>query len=142
MRCEEIMKRNPECLMESDTIRTAATKMRDENIGFLPVCDRNKKVLGTLTDRDIAIRVVAGGKPLDSKVTDVMTKQVVCAKPSDDVNRVAQLMAQQKKSRIMVCDERGILLGVISLSDLAERDADQAAQTMRQVSEREAQPHP
>ncbi len=59
MRCEEIMKRDTECVSPTDTIERAAAMMRDANVGFLPVCDAEKRVVGTITDRDIAIRLVA-----------------------------------------------------------------------------------
>ncbi|HZA49460.1 MAG TPA: CBS domain-containing protein, partial [Myxococcaceae bacterium] len=62
MRCEEIMKKDVECVSPQDTVQAAAKRMRDENIGFLPVCDQSKKVQGTVTDRDLAIRVLADGR--------------------------------------------------------------------------------
>ena len=63
MRCSELMKREVECVLEEDTIEEAARKMRAANIGFLPVCDAERKVVGTLTDRDIAVRVAARDWP-------------------------------------------------------------------------------
>jgi CBS domain-containing protein len=142
MRCEEIMKRNVECLRTIDTVEAAAIKMRDENVGFLPICDDKKMVLGTLTDRDLAIRVIAAKKPGTTKVADVMSKEVVSCKPSDDVRRAEQLLAQFKKSRIMCLDEGGRLVGVISLSDIAQNDQDaQVARTLREVTAREATTH-
>ncbi|MCW8139938.1 MAG: CBS domain-containing protein, partial [Planctomycetota bacterium] len=64
MRCEELMKRDPECVRPQDSIHEAARLMRDRGIGFLPVCDEDRKVLGTVTDRDIVIRAVADNRPL------------------------------------------------------------------------------
>ena len=60
MKCEEVMKSDVTCVSPQDTAEEAACRMRDENVGFLPVCDESRMVLGTITDRDIAIRVVAG----------------------------------------------------------------------------------
>jgi predicted transcriptional regulator len=70
-----------------------------------------------------------------------MTKEVVACRPKEDLTRVEQLMAQHHKSRVLVIDENNLLVGVISLSDIAERDGAHAAQTMKQVSERETRTH-
>jgi len=67
MRCAEIMKQDVGCTSPRDTVASAAEKMRAQNIGFVPVCDDDKKVLGTVTDRDIAIRVVAEQNPRTRK---------------------------------------------------------------------------
>ncbi len=139
MRCDEIMKRNVECVSPRDTAEDAARKMRDENLGFLPVCDQSRKVLGTLTDRDIAVRVVAEGKPCSALVEDVMTGEVVACAPEDDLLDAQRRMAEKHKSRIMVCDQAGRLVGVISLSDLAQHQGGgEASEILRQVSERES----
>jgi CBS domain-containing protein len=138
MRCEEIMKKEVECLSPKNTIEEAAVRMRDKNVGFLPVCDPSKKVLGTLTDRDIVIRCIATKKPTNTPVEAVMTREVIACRPQDDIQRAEQLMAQHAKSRIMCLDDTGKLVGVISLSDIAQfEDAARAVETLRQVSERE-----
>jgi CBS domain-containing protein len=136
MRCSDIMKAEPECLDSKETVRDAAARMRDANIGFLPVCDADQKVLGTITDRDIAVRVVADGLPLDTAVAQVMTREAITCPASEDVERVKMLMQQHRKSRIMLIDDYGRLAGIISLSDIA-RTGD-ASGTLRAVAEREA----
>jgi CBS domain-containing protein len=143
MLCEEIMKSDVECLTVKDTVQTAAQKMRQTNIGFLPVCDNGKKVVGTVTDRDLSIRVLADNRPASTPVGDVMTREVVACRPKDDIQKAEQLMSQKKKSRILCTSDQGQLMGVISLSDIAQRDNDKnVAQTMRQVTKREAaSPH-
>ncbi len=73
----DLMKRKPLFALLQDTCRAAAKKMRDENIGFLPVCEREGRVVGTLTDRDLAIRVVADGLEFDLPVSEVMSREVV-----------------------------------------------------------------
>ena len=138
MRCEEIMKKDVESVSPQDTVQTAAKRMRDENIGFLPVCDQSKKVQGTITDRDLTIRVLGEARPATTPVKDVMTREVVAIRPQDDLRKAEELMSKNHKSRIMCVDDGGRLVGVISLSDIAQReDASRAAQTMRAVSERE-----
>jgi CBS domain-containing protein len=139
MRCEEIMKRDVECVSPRDTVEDAASRMRQANVGFLPVCDQSNKVLGTLTDRDIAIRLVAARKPGSTHVEDVMTTEVVACRPEDDVREAENAMAQHQKSRIMCVDDGGRLVGVISLSDIAQHETgERASETLREVSEREA----
>lgn len=141
MLCEELMKRGVECLSPNETAQVAARRMRDTNIGFLPICDPTGKVLGTLTDRDIAVRLVADSRPLTTAVTDLMTRDVVACRPKDDIRRAEQLMSQHHKSRIVCLDDSGRLVGVISLSDIAQREDDaHAAETMRHVTEREVHP--
>ena len=139
MRCEHIMKRNVECVSPGDSVQTAAMRMRDQNIGFLPVCEKDMKVLGTITDRDLAIRILAEGRPAATSVHDVMTDEVIACRPEDELRRAEELMGRHHKSRIMCVDGNGVLAGVISLSDIAQQDkASRAAQTMRGVTEREA----
>jgi len=129
MRCEEIMKRDVRTISPDDTVQAAAAIMRDANIGFLPVCDATSgRVVGTLTDRDIAIRVVAEGHPASVSVGQVMTREVVTCSPEEDVRTAAQRMAAAKKSRIIVTDESGRPVGVISLSDLAQVEGACAAE--------------
>ncbi len=143
MQCKEIMKRQVVCLSAHDTVRTAARKMRDLNVGFLPICDPvTQEVLGTVTDRDIAIRLVPEDRPAGTKVTAIMTHEVVACLPEDDVITAERIMGQRQKSRILCIDERGRPLGVISLSDIARRDKGaRVAETMRQISCRESRLH-
>ena len=141
MRCEEIMKRDVECVGPQDTARDAALKMRDSNVGFLPVCDESRRVLGTLTDRDLAIRLIASNRSPSTAISDLMTREVVFCRPIDDLHRAEQLMAQNHKSRILCCDDGGRLVGIISLSDVAQHEEDrELADTVRHVTEREAHP--
>lgn len=139
MRCQDIMKRDVECTEGNDTVQIAAMRMRELNVGFLPVCDQNRRVIGTITDRDMAIRVLAEGRPATTSIQEVMTHEVIACRPEDDLKRAEELMARNHKSRIVCVSESGVLAGVISLSDIAQREkSNRAAQTMRGVSEREA----
>lgn len=137
MLCQDVMKKNVECLSLQDTLQTAARKMREGNMGFLPVCDGGQKAIGTVTDRDIAIRAVADGKPPSTPVQQVMTDHVISCSPRDDLKKAQQLMAQHHKSRIL-CVENGRIMGVISLSDIAQRDGAGSVQTMAQITQRES----
>lgn len=139
LNCQDIMKTDIKCVSPLTTIEDAAVTMRDEGIGFLPVCDDSGRVLGTITDRDIVIRVVADRKPLSGPVQEVMTREIVACRSTDELRYAEELMSQAQVSRIMCIDETGKLEGVISLSDIAQvEDGARAAGTLRNVSQREA----
>lgn len=139
MLCEDVMKRAVHCCGPEDSIELAARKMRDRNIGFLPICDGKMHAIGVLTDRDIAIRVVAAGRPPSTLCGDVMSREIIACSPSDTLLYAEHLMSEHRKSRIMCVDRAGCLVGIISLSDIAHLDSDrQVAQTMRDVTDRES----
>ncbi len=139
MTCAELMKQDVECVAPSQSARDAARKMRDRNVGFLPICDHGKKVLGTVTDRDIAIRLVAEDHPARTTIREIMTSDIVACRPQDDLSKAEQLMAEHQKSRILVIDDSGTLKGVISLSDVVEHEDEQrAAKVAKAVTAREA----
>ena len=139
MKCAEVMKRTVECLLEDDTVEEAARRMRDANIGFLPVCDINRRVVGTLTDRDIAIRVAAENLVAgECVVGTVMSADVVSCAPEDELADAEGLMGQHRKSRIVIVDGDGVIQGVISLSDIIDRESPRrVSATMREVISRE-----
>jgi CBS domain-containing protein len=138
MYCRDIMKTDVKCVWIDDPARIAAKLMRDEGIGFLPVCDADRRAVGTITDRDLTVRVLAAGLPESTRIGDVMTDEVVSCGPDDDVLIAENLMAKHHKSRIM-CTENGRLVGVISLSDIAQHERSyRAVTTLRGVSAREA----
>lgn len=114
MRVEELMS-EAECCRQGESIRDAARRMKEESIGFLPVCDRDGKPIGAVTDRDITIRAVAEGRSLDEDVAGVMTREVIGCRIGDDLKEVEQQMRDHRTSRVMVCDQDGKLRGVVSL---------------------------
>ena len=137
--CRELMKTDVECCELDDTAQRAAQAMRDGNLGFLPVCDAGKHVLGVLTDRDLAIRLVADSLPASTRVSQLMTREVVGVRPTDPLSRAQELMTSRKKSRLLVLDPDDRLVGVISLSDLVQATGDaEAASALRGISAREA----
>jgi CBS domain-containing protein len=138
MKCIDIMKTDIECVSAETSIQAAARKMRDQNVGFLPVCDEGMRVSGTVTDRDLAIRGVAEGRAPGTPVASLMSIDVIACRPEDPLSYARELMGQHHKSRIMCLDGHGRLAGVISLSDIAQLDEVTALDTLRQVSSREA----
>jgi CBS domain-containing protein len=143
MRCIDIMKTHVQSVAMDDTIQAAAEKMALANVGFLPVSDDAGRLVGTITDRDITIRAVAKGRiPAECAVQEVMTRDLVACRPDDDLATVEQLMGQTQKSRLLVTDEGGRLVGVLSLSDIAENEPGRrVAKTLREVAAREAPRH-
>jgi CBS domain-containing protein len=140
MRCGDIMKKDVVVVDRDDTIQVAARRMRDSNVGFLPICEHGGKVVGTVTDRDIAVRVAAEGRsPTTTRVEEIMTQQVVSCQADDDLVRAEALMAEHHKSRIVVTNAEGYLQGVLSLSDVVQLEGPRrAAETIRKVTSREA----
>ncbi len=138
MLARDLMRKAVETVAYNESVQRAAQLMRDENIGFLPVIDEHDRVVGIVTDRDIAVRAVA--EALDAKSTEVawvMTRELVACHPNDEIARVRERMARYEKSRVLVADEAGRLIGVISLSDVAGADPASAADILRQVANRE-----
>jgi len=138
MLCQDLMKSSVKCVSPETTVEQAAEMMRDEGVGFLPICDEDGHVLGTITDRDITIRAVASHEPPDQPIERFMTEHVVACRPTDDLSYAEELMSQEKVSRIMCIGTDGTLEGVISLSDIAQlEDGARASATLRNVSGRE-----
>lgn len=141
MRCAEVMKQSVVYVTQDESARTASQLMREANVGFLPVVDEQKRLVGTLTDRDVTVRVAAEDLEADGvPVRDIMTRELVTCEPDDDVARARDLMAAQKKARIVVTGTDGFVRGVVSLSDLADLDERTAAETLREVASREKRP--
>jgi CBS domain-containing protein len=142
MDCERVMQNEVYYVRPTDTAQSAARTMRQENIGFLPVCDEEGVVLGTVTDRDLALRLCA--EAIDAArtpVADVMTREVIACRPEDDLTTAEHLMARHKISRVLVVDEAAHLVGVITIADVAVRDSDRhTAHTLRKIVEREVRP--
>lgn len=139
MRCEDLMKSEVETFREHDPVHEVARRMRDVNIGFVPICTPDGRPVGTVTDRDLALRVVGEDRrPSEVRCVDIMSRGAITCREDDPIQRVEELMARHHVSRIMVVDEDGRLTGVISLSDIVdEEDDDKAAETVRSVAGRE-----
>jgi CBS domain-containing protein len=120
MKIRQIMTPDVVIINPDDTLQIAAKKMREQDIGFLPVCD-GQRLVGTLSDRDIAVRAVAAGfDPRSTPVRDFTTPQTVWCFDDEDVDEAARKMQDKQVRRLMVLqrgDKR--LVGVVSLGDLA-----------------------
>ena len=121
MKVSEIMTRDVRLLSPDQTIREAASLMADVDVGSLPVGD-NDRLVGMITDRDIVIRAVAQGKPADTKVADVMSKEMLYCFDTDDIDDVARNMGKAQVRRLSVVNSDKRLVGIVSLGDLARND--------------------
>ena len=119
MKLNEIMTRDVEIVHPDDSLQIAALKMRNRNIGFLPVFDGNRLV-GVLSDRDISVRALARGLNSNNLVTgDMVSSPVIYCYEDQDVEEAAQLMQENQIRRLVVLDRDKRLAGVVSLGDLA-----------------------
>lgn len=141
MLCRDVMNRPVETVRLDEKVQAAARRMRDSNVGFLAVCDDAGRMVGVITDRDITIRLCAeGGLPAEVAVSEVMTADVVRCATTDDLRMAERLMIRDRKSRIVITDDRDRLAGVISLADVAARAPTDAVDVLRRVTARETGP--
>jgi CBS domain-containing protein len=141
MLCKDVMLTLVFQCMRDTSAEACAQVMRDEHLGFLPVIDANGALIGVVTDRDLAVRVMAARKPGTTPVGEIMSSGpfLVC-QPDDDLRSLERRMAEAKKSRAVVCNALGAVVGIISLSDIAqsERSASRTGQLLREVTHRES----
>ncbi len=128
MNIRDLMTSDVKTVAPSDSVQQAAGFMLSADTGSIPVCE-DGKVVGMVTDRDIAVRGIAQGLGADCKVSDVMTSDVVCAKDTDDVLAIAQQMSDKQVRRMPVVDAMEQLVGMVSLGDLSRERQEQAAST-------------
>jgi CBS domain-containing protein len=138
MQVRDIMTAGVECVQPTATLREAARKMKDLNVGPLPVCEDNERLVGMITDRDIAIRAVAeGDNPDVTPVSAVMTPKIIYCYDDEDVTDAAQMMQDNQVRRLAVLNRSKQLVGIVSLGDLAvdTRDDLLSGHTLEAISE-------
>ena len=122
MKVKQLMSGNVIRIHPEECVAVAARQLAHHNIGALPVCGNDGRLLGMVTDRDLVIRCLASNRsPEKTRVRDVMTGAVVAASPDMDASVAANLMGHRQVRRLPVV-EQGKLCGMISLSDLANRE--------------------
>jgi CBS domain-containing protein len=135
MKISEVMTREVETIRPDQTAQEAAKFMLSADAGSIPVTDSGR-LIGMITDRDIAVRGVAKGYGPDTPVRELMTDDIVCARHDDDVEDIATKMSEAQVRRLPVIDEQEQLCGIVSLGDLSrETDTDTAAQALEGVSQ-------
>jgi CBS domain-containing protein len=132
----EAMTSKPCSIDATQTVAYAARMMRDEDVGVAPIVEGDKLV-AVLTDRDIAIRVVAEGRdPQSTTVTEVASKDVVTIDPQQDLDEALRLMAKHQVRRLPVVEEDGRLVGVLAQADVArEGDDARTGQVVEEISQ-------
>lgn len=123
-KCKKIMTKNPVCCLPNDTVEKVAKLMKRENVGSIPVVEdeKTRKLVGIVTDRDLALRIVAKGLDVKStKVESVMTRKVVTCRAEDDLQKALDAMSGHQLRRIPVVDNDNKILGIIAQADVATR---------------------
>ena len=136
-KCKEVMTKNPVCCLPNDMVSKAAELMEGGNIGSIPVIEsgQNRRLVGIVTDRDLALKVVAPGLDAKStKVETVMTRILVTCHAEDDVQKTLDAMSQNQLRRIPVVDDDYRIVGIIAQADVATR-VDQPEKTAEMVKE-------
>jgi CBS domain-containing protein len=137
MQLREVMTPDVEVIGSDIRLKDAAAKMKELDVGLMPVCD-GEKLRGLLTDRDITVRATAEGKdPLKTKVSEIMSADVVFCFEDQDIEEAISLMEVKQIRRVPILDRNKRLVGIVSLGDIAVRAGDQklTGETLREVSE-------
>ena len=137
MKAQDIMTKDPRVVTPDTPVQEAARLMQSEDTGVLPVVEsaQSRRLIGVVTDRDLALRVVAEGKT-SASVRDAMSSGVKTAKPDDNVKDVMDLMAREQVRRIPIVDDAGTVVGIVSQADvvLEARNDKKAEQTIEAIS--------
>lgn len=137
MNCSKVMTKDPACCLPSDTAFDAAQLMKTEDVGPIPIVSdkQTKKLDGIVTDRDLALKVVAEGlDPKTTTIESIMTTGVMTCHPDDDVTEALDLMEQHQVRRVPIVDDNDCLVGIIAQADIATR-VDEPAKTHEVVEE-------
>ena len=120
MQVSEVMTRGVACVNPDDSLVEAARKMKKIDVGIVPVCGPDEKLVGMLTDRDIVVRALADARDIhETKVRDIMTPSVVFCMDDQPVEHAAHLMREHQIRRLVVLNQQKRLIGIVSLGDLA-----------------------
>ena len=132
----ELMTENPKTVSSDATVAEAARVMREDDVGLVPVVDGDRLV-GTVTDRDIAIRVVAEERdPNNTTVRETASTDLVTIDPEQDLGEALRLMAQHQVRRLPVVEEDGRLVGIVAQADVARHgDDSETGQVVERISQ-------
>jgi CBS domain-containing protein len=137
MRLGNLMTGSIQTVAPGTSLAEAAKKMASLDIGSLPVCSEQRKLVGIITDRDITVRAVARGlDPNLTSVQDVMTKEVLSCRADSAIEEACELMEREQVRRLVVTDGNDSPIGILSLGDLAlSLRENQAGEVLKKVSE-------
>ena len=141
-RANDIMTGSPAVVTPETTAQDAARLMADNDCGSLPVVESrdSMKLIGMVTDRDLALRVLGQGKGSETPVRDVMTKTVHSVKQDDDLDAVEKVMSGQQVRRVPVVDVQGRVIGIVAQADLARELESVGRKDFSKVLEKISQP--
>ena len=139
-KCKDVMTQDPVCCLPTDTVSKAAQLMKTEDVGSIPVVEdvQTMKLIGIVTDRDLAMHVVADERDAGSTlVEDVMTYEVITCRATDDVQKAVDAMAQHQLRRMPVIDSDHRIVGIISQADVATRveRSEEIAEMVKEISQ-------
>jgi CBS domain-containing protein len=137
--CRDVMTKMPACCIPDDTAEQVAQVMKTDDVGSLPVIDdpQSRKLIGIVTDRDLAIEIVAESRdPRSTRIADIMTQNPVYCRVDDQVERALQAMAEHQVRRIPVVENGGRVVGIIAQADVATRihRPEQTASVVEEIS--------
>jgi CBS domain-containing protein len=136
MQITQLMTENPRTVATGSSVVDAARLMRDEDAGIAPVVD-GERLVGVVTDRDIAIKVVAEGRePQSTKVDEIAATDLVTIDPQQELDEALRLMATHQVRRLPVVEEDGRLVGILAQADVARyADAERTGEVVEEISE-------
>lgn len=141
-KAREIMTGGAECVGENETLEAAAKKMKELNVGSLPICGEDNRLKGMVTDRDIVVRVVAEGVSLDAPVSQIMSDEVQACHDEDNLAEAIAKMGYHQVRRLVVLNGAGRLTGILSLGDVAlDYGAKAVGKTLEEISAEPAAAH-
>ena len=139
-KCNEVMTKYPICCLPTDSVAKVAEVMKSGNFGSIPIIEneQTQKLAGIVTDRDLALTIVAEGRDANStKVDEVMTRKVVTCVADDDVQMALDAMAEHQLRRIPVVDHDNRIVGIITQADVATRinQPEKTAEMVKEISQ-------
>jgi CBS domain-containing protein len=135
MKVSEVMTRDVQTIRPDQRVQEAASFMLSADAGSIPVTEGDR-LIGMITDRDIAVRGIAKGYGPDTPVRELMTDEIICVREDEDVDDVASKMSEAQVRRLPVIDDQERLCGIVSLGDLSrDADEDAASEALEGVSE-------
>ena len=145
MKARDLMTPDPAQVTPSDSLQRVSQLMAEHDCGCIPVVKAadQRSLIGVVTDRDIAIRAVAEGRPATTPIGEIMTQNPDCVNPNDDIEQVEKLMADRQIRRVVVVDDAGECVGIIAQADLArasKRSSEPTPKEMVDVLEKISQP--
>ncbi|MBB5172206.1 CBS domain-containing protein [Texcoconibacillus texcoconensis] len=134
---KDVMTTNVETCKPEDNVYEVAVKMKDLEVGAIPICEEDR-LLGMLTDRDIVVRGVAEKKPGSTSVKEVMSEHLLTGEPDQTIDEAAKMMAEKQIRRLPIVEQNNKLVGIVALGDLAvqQTTTDEASFALSEISER------